>query len=239
MNRALATVAGLAAVVLLAAGGCGDRGVESAPEIAAPAQTEYLPPAGKGRIVIVLSGRSGPRSFRPIAAELAALGYYTVLLDGNDVPGWDEDGGTQLKATILRAQQSASALPGKAAVVGFSLGGGGALTHATRLPDLVAAVVAWYPTTYYIASEKTYVAQIKVPTLILAGGKDRYGNCCMIDTMRALETAARELGKPLDLVVYPEADHGFNLRVLSTYRPDDAADGLRRTATMLRQYLGE
>jgi dienelactone hydrolase len=239
VNRAVAMLAGLAAAVLLAAAGCGDRGVESGVEIAAPARAEYPPPAGKGRVVIILSGRSGPRNYRPIAAELAARGYYTVLLDGNDIQGWDRDGSTRLKATVLRAQQSANALPGKAAVIGFSLGGGGALAHATRLPDLVAAVVAWYPATYSIGDEKTYVAQIKVPTLILAGGMDRYGNCCLIGTMRALEAAARDLGKPLDLVVYPEAEHGFNLPAFGTYRPDDAADGLRRTTAMLRQYLGE
>jgi len=238
MNRALATVAGLATVVLLAAG-CGGGGVEGRPDVAAPAQTEYLPPAGKGRVVIVLSGRGGPTNYRPIAADLAKLGYYTVLLDGNDIRGYDEAGGTRLKASILRAQQSANALPGKVGVIGFSLGGGGALTHATRLPDLVAVVVVWYPQTEFIGDDKAYVARMNVPTLILAGEKDVYWNCCLIDNMHGLEAAARELGKPLDLVVYPEADHAFNLRAFGTYRPDDTADGLQRTAAALRQYIGE
>jgi dienelactone hydrolase len=237
MNRAFARIAGVAAVILLVAG-CSEGGGKGGAEIVAPAQTAYPPPAGKGRVVVVLSGRGGPRHFRPIAAEIAALGYYTVLLDGSDIPGWNTDGDAELAATIRRAQQSANALPGKAVVVGFSLGGGGALINGTRLPDLVAAVVAWYPATYYIGDDKAYVAGIKVPTLILAGGKDSYGNCCMIDTMRTFEKVARELGKPLDLVVYPQADHGFNLPILSTYRPDDAADGMRRTAAVLRQYLG-
>jgi dienelactone hydrolase len=237
VKRALATVAGLAALVLLA--GCGDQGTGGGAEIAAPAQTEYPPPSGKGRIVIVLSGAGGPRHFRDVSAELAKLGYYTVLVDGKDIPGWNADDDLTLGAAIRRAQHSAHALPGKAAVIGFSLGGGGALINATRLPDLVAAVVAWYPATYYLTDDESYVAQIKVPTLILAGGQDRYGNCCMIGTMRSLAAVARKQGKPLDLVVYPEADHGFNLPVLPTYRPDDAADGLRRTAAVLRQYLGE
>jgi alpha-beta hydrolase superfamily lysophospholipase len=239
MRHTAATIACSVAMLLLAA--CGDAGnPETWPEVAAPAQTEYPPPAGTGRVVIVLSGAGGPVSFQPIAAELAKLGYDTVLLDGNDVSMSGGYGGGRLKAAILRAQQSPSALPGKVAVVGFSLGGGEALTYATRLPDLVAVVVAWYPLTRYIETDdKAYVGGMKVPTLILAGGRDDFYDCCTIESMRALEAAARELGTPLDLVVYPEADHGFNIPSFGRYRPGDSADGRRRTAALLQQYLSE
>ena len=49
-------------------------------------QCEIFPPAGgKGAIVIVASGYSGPGYYRDFSANLAAHGYYTVLLDGKDL----------------------------------------------------------------------------------------------------------------------------------------------------------
>jgi dienelactone hydrolase len=229
-----------AALILVACAACSGGGA-TAPDDSAPAQTEYLPPAGKGRVVVVLSGHSGPYQYKPIAAEVAKLGYYTVLLDGKDILAADQHGGERLEAAILRAQQTPNALPGKVAVIGFSQGGGGALTYATRLPDLVAIVVAWYPQTNFItrySDYKTYVGRMKVPTLILAGEKDNYHDCCLIESMRVLEASARELGTPLDLVVYPEANHGFNLPAGLGYRADDAADAWGRSTALLRQYLG-
>lgn len=189
---------------------------------------------------MLLSGHSGPSQYQPIAVDIARLGYYAVLLDGKDILATDQRGGERLKAAILRAQRSDHAVPGKVAVIGFSQGGGGALTYATRLPDLVAIVVTYYPETDFITrytDYKTFVSRFQVPILILAGGEDTYHNCCLIETMRVLETSAREVGAPLELIVYPHADHGFNLR--SGYRPDDAADGWRRTTALLRQYLSQ
>jgi pimeloyl-ACP methyl ester carboxylesterase len=237
MKRIAAAAALILAFAACSAGGGGG----APPSDFAPAQTEYLPPAGKGRVVVVLSGHSGPSQYKPIAAEVATLGYYTVLLDGKDILAEDQHGGERLQAAILRAQKSPSALPGKVAVIGFSQGGGGALTYATRLPDLVAIVVAWYPQTDFITRHtdyKTYVGRMKVPALILAGEKDNYYDCCVIESMRALEASARELGTPLDLVVYPEANHGFNLPAGLGYRAADTADAWGRSTALLRQYLG-
>jgi hypothetical protein len=44
---------------------------------------EIFPPAGgKGAIVVVASGNSGPGLYRDFSSKLAGLGYYTVLMDG-------------------------------------------------------------------------------------------------------------------------------------------------------------
>jgi len=53
-----------------------------------------------------------------------------------------------------------------------------------------------------------------------------------------METAAKEAGKSFELVVYPKANHMFNLKVegLDFYRPEDAADAWKRTTQMLVQY---
>jgi dienelactone hydrolase len=107
-----------------------------------PSQKEYEPRNGKGRVVVVVSGQTGPGNYVPYAKDLAEKGYYAVLVDGNDF--WIKGGGGEalLKGVITRAQQSPHALPGKVAVIGFSLGGASSLTYAARMEELVSAVVA-------------------------------------------------------------------------------------------------
>ena len=108
----------------------------------------FDPPSGRGPIVLVLSGASGPKSVEHQAANVAHLGYYAVLLDGRDFhPQTGKPAEEELRRVIERAQGSAKALSGKVAVIGFSRGGGGALTYAAPMGDLVSAIVAYYPVT--------------------------------------------------------------------------------------------
>lgn len=225
----------VSALALLAASACATGGVTTAAGPEGPAQAAYAPKSGRGPIVIVLSGQSGPGLYHGYAAELAGVGYYAVLLDGKDVLTGEQDGLANLRKAIERAQRAPQALAGKAAVVGFSLGGGGALTHAARMPDLVAAVVAYYPVTRFVQDMASYAARFRVPILVLAGERDRYRDCCVIESMRAMEAAAGGRDTPFQLVVYPYAEHGFNLRT-GAYRGDDDIDAWNRTREMLRRY---
>src|ERR1039457_2298145 len=81
-----------------------------------PSQKEYEPPNGKGSVVVVVSGQTGPGNYAYYASDLAEKGYYVVLIDGNDY--WIKGGGGEalLRGVIVRAQQSPHALPGKVAV---------------------------------------------------------------------------------------------------------------------------
>jgi dienelactone hydrolase len=187
--------------------------------------------------VILLSGFSGLDMYRSYAAEVAQLGYYAVLLDGKDFhPKYGKSGAGDLRRIIERAQSSPKALPGKAAVIGFSMGGGDALTHAAGMPDLVSAVVAYYPMTRHIMNMRSFVADFKVPILVLAGEKDTHNNCCLIESMRAMEGAAKEGGASFELVVYPNAGHAFTWVNTPAYRAEDSADAWQRTKKMLSQH---
>ena len=74
----------------------------------------------------------------------------------------------------------------------------------------------------------------------MAAQRDRYQDCCVIETARAMETAAKASGAQFELVVYPEATHGFNLEIgahgepAGAYRRDDDRDAWRRTVEMLK-----
>ena len=213
-----------------------------------PSQKEYEPPKGKGRVVVVVAGHSGPDNYAYVANDLAEQGYYAVLVDGNDF--WIKGGGGEIKGgagearlrgVITRSQQSPHALPGKVAVVGFSLGGASTLTYATRMPELVSAVVVYYPRTDYITDPDDFVSKIKVPTLMFPGGRDTFRDCCRIETARKLADAAKKSeGKVmLEVFEYPDAEHGFTVKSSKAWSPTDAADAFRRTLSHLRQYLGE
>jgi dienelactone hydrolase len=214
---------------------------EAGPE--GPAQTAYAPDSGPGPVIIVISGRTGPNAYQSYVAELAKLGYYSVLLTGKDILNPELTGEGSLKKAIDRAQRSPHAIPGKAAVIGFSLGGGGALYNAAPLSDLVSMVVVYYPyTKSWVNKTDMFVKRFQVPVLMLAAQRDRHMDCCVIETAQAMEAAAKANGKEFELVVYPEANHGFNLQTgaagepVGAYRPDDDRDAWRRTVEMLKRY---
>lgn len=200
-----------------------------------PSQKEFEPPNGQGRVVIVISGQSGPGSYAYYAKDIAGRGYHTVLVDGNDFWKADESGGALLEGVIASAQRSPHALPGKVAVIGFSLGGASSLVYATRMPALVSAVVTYYPATYFITNPGDFVSRIKVPTLMFAGVLDTYKDCCLIETARRLAGAAKASKVTLSVIEYPGAAHGWAIKYSKEWRGNDAADAFRRTLDHLRR----
>jgi alpha-beta hydrolase superfamily lysophospholipase len=209
-------------------------GVAAAPR----AQQEFPPPSGKGRVVVVFSGATGPAHYATAAGAIAKLGYDVALFDGNAIVGTH---GAAVKQFILEAQQQPGALPGKVALVGFSLGGGMALIYGTRLPDLVAVAIVWYPLTNVIRDVPAFASRLKVPVLMFAGENDqgtrRDPACCRIETAREIASTASGHGLPFAFVTYPDAQHDF---VYGGEHYDAKAydDALQRTAARLKASLG-
>src|SRR5580698_5335056 len=190
------------------------------------AQQEFPPPQGKGPVVVVASGISGPEHYKKIASDIAALGYDAVLFDGS-----------AMRSAIVQAQQMPHALPGKVAIVGFSAGGGEAVIYATGWPDLVTGVIAWFPATSVIHNVPRWVDHLQVPVLLFAGEKDHYrDNCCTADSDRALAAAAKAAGKPVDLYTYPKAEHDFSRGGIH-YNAEADADAFQKTADKLKAIL--
>ena len=205
---------------------------------AGPPQKEYLPKAGTGRVVVVISGQTGASNYTSISQDFADAGYYTVLVDGNDL--WIKGGGGNalLQGVIARAQASPHAVAGKVGVVGFSLGGAAALTWAARMPEHVATVVVMYPLTSFIQDPGDFVGKIKVPVLMLAGTADTYKGCCTIEKARSLAEAAKANPDVAPLFVlheYEGADHGFNMN--TSHQRALVSDSRDRAIAQLRQYL--
>ncbi len=202
--------------------------------VSAHGQQEFPPPQGKGRVVVVASGMSGAEHYETVAREIAQLGYDVVLFDSNPMEGTHGEG---LKTAIQQAQQMPHGLPGKVALVSFSLGGGLSLYYGTQWPDLVAGAVVWYPATTFIKDVPGFAARLKVPVLMFAGEKDTFRNCCLIGTAHTLADAAKAAGQPFELVTYPKTDHDF-VKGGSHYNAEAYADALKRTGEKLKEYLG-
>jgi carboxymethylenebutenolidase len=130
---------------------------------------------------------------------------------------------------FLKAQPFADT--GRLGVTGFCWGGGKTWLAAERFAEPKAAV-AWYgplkpnPRLPPTPAPLQLVKALHAPVLGLYGGKDQGIPAADIEEMRAALKAAGKTGS--EIVVYPQAQHGF----LADYRPSyDAAasqDGWKR-----------
>jgi len=170
---------------------------------------------------------------------LAERGYCVVLVNGNDIsrPGKPGPGVANLRRVRSEAQSADRTIAGKVALVGFSVGGIGVLGHGAPLKEQVSAIVLYYPALWFASSQlKQFASAMQAPALVFAGALDRYSNCCLLETMRALEQEPKTV--PFQLVVYPEAEHGVNLEApsLATYPKQDADDAWARTPAFLQEH---
>ncbi len=127
---------------------------------------------------------------------------------------------------------------GRLGVVGFCRGGRNAWLYAEHNPRVKAAV-AWYgqvtgPTTDIQPKTPTdLAAELHAPLLGLYGGKDAG---IKLADVQAAAAKARAAGQTVEIVVYPDASHGFHADYRPSYRAEDAADGWRRMLAWFRTY---
>lgn len=125
------------------------------------------------------------------------------------------------------------------AITGFCRGGRTPLVYAASNPKL-RAVVPWYGSVGGAVNEYTprtvmdRAADIKVPVLGLYGAKDAGVPIAEVEKFFAVLKAA---GTPCELVIYPDAGHGFHADFRpDNYRKADAEDGWRRMLDWFRKY---
>jgi dienelactone hydrolase len=202
----------------------------------AQAQQEFPPPQGKGRVVVMGSGMSGPEHYTMVARAVAELGYDVVLFDGNT---WEGTQGEGVKTAIQQSLQMPHALPGKVVLVGFSLGGGMELYYGAPWSDQVLGAVLWYPANQFIQNVSGWADRLSIPMLVFAGGKDHFRNgCCTAAKDVALKDAAVAAGKKFDLFVYDDADHDF-VRDGAHYNRADDTDAFNKMAERIKFYFGQ
>jgi carboxymethylenebutenolidase len=142
-------------------------------------------------------------------------------------------------ATVEFARASFKGDVTRMAITGFCRGGRTTLVYASANPRLKAAV-AWYgpvggqKNDYTPRTAMERVAEIKVPTLGLYGGKDAG---IPVDQVEKFFAALKAAGTPSELVVYPEAGHGFHADFRAdNYRKADAEAGWKKMLEWFRKY---
>jgi carboxymethylenebutenolidase len=145
---------------------------------------------------------------------------------------------SDLDATVAWAGKSGSGDTSRTGVTGFCWGGRIVWLYAAHSSTLKAGV-AWYGR---LAGEATplqpkypldLVAGLKAPVLGLYGGQDQGIPLADVEKMRAALAAARS---PSEIVVFPDAGHGFNADYRPSYRAEDAKQGWRRCLEWFRKY---
>jgi carboxymethylenebutenolidase len=120
----------------------------------------------------------------------------------------------------------------KYGVVGFCMGGALAQYAATIDPEHVGAAVSFYGG---FKKVPTQWEKLAAPILLIYGENDKG---VPAEQGRELEQKLRGLGKEVELVVEPNANHAFfNDTRPEVYNEDAAADAWRRTLELFRRNL--
>ncbi len=147
-----------------------------------------------------------------------------VLADLDDTAHW--------------ATSSQNGNAAKLGITGFCWGGRIVWLYAAHNPDLKAGA-AWYgrlvgPTDELHPRNPIDIApSLKTPVLGLYGGQDQGITPASIEQMRAALKAA---GNPSELIVYPDAPHGFNADYRPSYRKGPAEDGWKKMLEWFKRY---
>jgi carboxymethylenebutenolidase len=115
--------------------------------------------------------------------------------------------------------------------IGWCMGGGYALDVALEEPALAADVINYG----HLASDPAELKNIHAPILGIFGAQDRG---IPPSDVKRFEQQMRELGKEVDITIYPDAGHQFeNQNNREAYRPADAADAWEKTVKFLSSTL--
>ncbi len=124
------------------------------------------------------------------------------------------------------------------AVTGFCRGGRDTWLYAAHNPHLRAAV-AWYgPVGGPVSDIQPHTAadvaaELKCPLLGLYGGQDASIKPADVEAAAA---RARAAGRTADIVVFPDAGHGFHADYRPSYNAADARDGWARMLAWFKQH---
>ncbi len=199
-------------------------------------------PAGKGTfpVVVLLHGARPTRAdkhYQRIAESLAEHGYMSLYVHyydrGRKGRGSRAQWGQAISDALTFASRLETADPSRVGVLGYSLGAFLALGKAPE-DERVRAVVAYYGGISH--GEPPDEARAMPPTLLLHGTADRV--VPVRRSVQAFETLRQE-GRPVDLVVYPGARHGFCLNGRGGADGQAAEDSWARALAFFSHYLRE
>jgi carboxymethylenebutenolidase len=181
------------------------------------------------------------------ASKLSDLGYVALAIDlyrgkvattpdeaheiMRGVP--DDRAARDLHAAFEFLKSQPNVKKDRIASIGWCMGGGYSFDVALQEPTLTADVINYG----HLATDPRALKNINASILGIFGGQDRG---ISVDDVKKFEQSMKQLGKKVEIVIYPNAGHAFeNPNNKAGYRADDAADAWKRTVNFLAQTLGE
>jgi len=143
-----------------------------------------------------------------------------------------DDGMTDLNATVAYVKSVPEIDTAKIGVTGFCMGGSYALMLPCVNPDIKAAV----PFYGQVPNPDTPIQKLACPVLYLYGEDDGWITKADVERLAA---AFKKYGKAGEIKTYPRAPHAFFRDTdPSVYRPDAAKDAWARAKAFFKQHLG-
>jgi carboxymethylenebutenolidase len=147
---------------------------------------------------------------------------------------------SDLDATIAYAKKTGKGDDNKVGITGFCWGGRIVWLYCAHNPK-VKAGVAWYGRLAAPAQSSPLqpthpidiAATLKVPVLGLYGGKDTGIPQPTVEKMRE---ALKAVNSKSEIIVYPDAQHGFHADYRPSYNKEAAEDGWRRLREWFKKY---
>jgi carboxymethylenebutenolidase len=181
------------------------------------------------------------------ASKLSDLGYVALAVDlyrgkvattadeaheiMRGVP--DDRAARDLHAAFEFLKSQPNVKRDRIASIGWCMGGGYSFNVALQEPTLTADVINYG----HLATEPESLKKINASILGIFGGQDRG---IPVEDVRKFEQTMKQLGKKVEIVIYPNAGHAFeNPNNKAGYRPDDAAHAWKRTVKFLAEMLGK
>jgi carboxymethylenebutenolidase len=123
-------------------------------------------------------------------------------------------------------------------IAGFCWGGRIAWLYAAHNPKLKAGA-AWYGKVEGDKSALTprnpldFVGALKAPVIGFYGGKDA---SIPVESVNKMKAALKVTDDPSEIVIYPEAGHGFNADYRPTYNAEAAKDSWKKMLAWFDKY---
>jgi len=137
---------------------------------------------------------------------------------------------TDLDATVAWAAKHANGSSSRIAITGFCWGGRIVWLYATHTSK-VKAGAAWYgrlegsTTPLQPKNPLDYAGALEAPVIGFYGGKD---TGIPLESVAKMETSLKVVDSPSQIVVYPDAGHGFNADYRPSYNAAAAQDAWKK-----------
>jgi carboxymethylenebutenolidase len=178
-------------------------------------------------------------------AKLAGQGYASLAIDlyrgkvaatpdeaHEIMRGVPEDRAARdLHAAVEFLQSQPNVKKDRIGSIGWCMGGGYSLDVALQEPTLAAAVINYG----HLAADAQSLKKINAAVLGIFGAQDRG---IPVDDVKKFEQALKQQGNKVEVLIYPNAGHGFeNPNNKTGYRADDTADAWKHTTAFLASTL--